>query len=124
MFGFVLVAAAFSVTPQEIETVVVDVPVMLGISSIAEISAYTASEDETDSRPWEMASGKTIYDGAIACPSRLTFGTQVLVEDRLYTCEDRMSRRYRDGNHFDILVGTKEEARVFGRKSLETIVIQ
>ena len=96
---------------------------MLGISYEAEVSAYTASVDETDSRPWEMASGRTVYDGAIACPARIPFGAKVLIGEKTYTCEDRMNGRYRDSNHFDILVGTKAEAFKFGRQSLEIIVI-
>ena len=99
-------------------------PVMLGVSYQAEISAYTASEDETDSRPWEMASGATVYDGALACPARLAFGTRVVVEGRMYVCEDRMNGRYRDSDHFDILMGSKAEAFAFGRQSLEIIIIQ
>lgn len=97
---------------------------MIGIVGIAEVSAYTASEDETDANPTEMASGRTIYPGAIACPSRLAFGTRVVIENTTYVCEDRMAKRYRDKEHFDILVGSKQEAREFGRKKLETVVIQ
>lgn len=98
--------------------------VMLGVSYDAEVSAYTASEDETDSRPWEMASGKTVYDGALACPARLAFGTRVVIQGSIYICEDRMNGRYRDADHFDILMDSKAEAFEFGRQQLSIIVLQ
>lgn len=97
---------------------------MIGVAYDAEVSAYTASVDETDSRPWEMASGRTVYIGAVACPARIPFGAKVLIGDETYTCEDRMNGRYRDSNHFDILVETKAEAFKFGRQHLSVIVIQ
>ena len=97
---------------------------IIGVAYDAEVSAYTASADETDSRPWEMASGRTVYIGAIACPARIPFGAKVLIGDETYTCEDRMNGRYRDSNHFDILVETKAEAFKFGRQNLSVIVIQ
>lgn len=95
----------------------------LAISIEATVTAYSSSEDETDDRPWEMASGRTVYDGAIACPSRFEFGTQVLIGERIFTCEDRMAKRYRDGNHFDIWLGSKGEALQYGKQTLSVLVL-
>lgn len=40
-----------------------------------------------------MASGKRVYDGAIACPRNLKLGTKVEIDGRIYTCEDRYNQR-------------------------------
>jgi 3D (Asp-Asp-Asp) domain-containing protein len=91
---------------------------------LAEVSAYTASEDETDASPDIMASGKKVYNGALACPSRYKFGTKIELEGYgVYTCEDRMNARYRDKNNFDVYLQTKEEAKKFGRKKIAFQVI-
>ena len=126
LFGIMLGVAAFLLMAGqgEAKTEPISTQSFLGVSYPAIVSAYTASEDETDSRPHEMASGRTVYEGALACPSRLKFGTLVLIEDKTFVCEDRMNRRYRNSNHFDILVSSKKEAFAFGRKSLIIIVIQ
>lgn len=86
----------------------------------AEFSAYTASVDETDSSPLVMASGKMVYVGAIACPRSIELGTKVEVRGvGVFTCEDRLGPARIDGNYFDIFKMTKQEARAFGRKTLE-----
>lgn len=89
----------------------------------AEISAYTSSEDETDDTPTITANGETTGPGTIACPSRYKFGTLIEIEDRIYKCNDRMAKRYRDTNHFDIWFETKREALIFGRQKLTVSVI-
>lgn len=81
-------------------------------------SAYTANEAETDSNPTKMASGREVYDGAIACPSQYEFGDKIKVNEKVYTCEDRMASRYRDGEYFDIYMESYDEAIKFGRKTL------
>ena len=86
----------------------------------AEVSAYTNSVEETDDTPNIMASGLTVYEGAIACPRRYPFKTIVEIEDREYICEDRMNIRYT--NHFDIFMYNREEALAFGRQVLEVKV--
>lgn len=83
--------------------------------------AYSSEVCQTDDDPFTMASGKKVYKGAIACPSRFPYGTKVEYEGRVYTCEDRMAKRYRDGNYFDIWMPTREEALEFGRR--ESLVI-
>lgn len=84
----------------------------------AEVTAYSSSEDETDSEPLVMASGDIVYDGAVACPARYEMGTRIIIQGKTYTCLDRMHKRYRDGNYFDIWVTSKEEAFEFGRQQL------
>lgn len=88
----------------------------------AEVSAYTASPDETDNDHNTTASGKVAEGNMIACPSRYEFGTVIEIKGRQYICEDRMNRRYRKGNYFDILMDSKKEAYQWGRKIVEVKV--
>lgn len=84
----------------------------------AEVTAYNATEAQTDDRPWETASGKTVNRFTAACPSFIPFGTMIEVEGRKYVCHDRMNKRYRDDWYIDIIKDTKEEALSFGRQKL------
>lgn len=82
---------------------------------LAEVSAYSSSIDETDDTPFIAANGKRVYNGMIACPSRFPFETEIEILGETYKCGDRMAKRYRDGNHFDVWMESKEEAKSFGR---------
>ena len=81
------------------------------------VTAYTPSPEETDSTPDIMASGKKVYEGAIACPSSIPFGVLIEIDGELYVCEDRTHPRY-EGT-FDILMFSKVEAINFGRQKKE-----
>lgn len=39
-----------------------------------------------------MASGKPVYEGAVACPYSLRLGTKIMIGDDVFTCEDRYAR--------------------------------
>jgi len=90
-------------------------------------SAYNNHEDQTDSDPDIMASNKKVYEGAIACPDKLifkdgrrAFGTKIEIEGLgVFTCEDRMAKRYREMDHFDIFLFSEKEAFTFGRQQLK-----
>lgn len=88
------------------------------------VSAYTASQDETDSDPRIAANNKEIFDGLIACPSRISFGTEIEIKGKTYTCGDRMNKRYRDKEYYDIIVENKEIALQFGRQTLEIKIFE
>lgn len=89
----------------------------------AEISAYTASVDETDANPLIMASGKMVYIGAVACSRDIPLGTKLEIRGRgIYVCEDRMNARYT--NNIDIFMLTKQEAKQFGRKTMDYRVLE
>ena len=85
-------------------------------------SAYTASPEETDADPFTMASGKKVYEGAIA-NNCLPFGTKIEVNGVVKIVEDRMNKRY-DCSHFDIFVASKDEAYEIGRKALTYKVVK
>jgi len=83
----------------------------------AEFSAYNAEEAQTDSDPYTMASGKRVYEGAVA-NNCLPFGTKIKVNGKTKIVEDRMNSRYGCEN-FDIYMESYDEAIAFGRKTME-----
>lgn len=85
---------------------------------IAEVSAYTSSVDETDDDPFITASGSEVRHGTLACPSKLEFGTKVEIDGIVYVCEDRMNKRYREKDNYDIWMESKDVAYEWGRKSI------
>ena len=101
-----------------------------GQSFTANITAYSSSPDETDDSPFYMANGNHVYDGAVACPRSYEFDTKLLINGKIYTCEDRFNKRYelalnKDGMvHIDIWKGSKEEAIEFGRQYLEVVKVE
>ena len=88
----------------------------------AEFTAYSAGDGYTPGTV--MASTQEVYEGAMACPSKYDFGTKIKVNGKIYTCEDRMAKRFRDGEYFDIYMHSQEEALSFGRQKLEYEVIK
>lgn len=88
------------------------------------VTAYSSTPDQTDDSPFIMASGKHVYDGAVAA-NFLPFGTAVrfpdLYGDKVFYVEDRMNRRYKD--RMDIWMTTRGEARSFGLKHTRVEVL-
>lgn len=72
-----------------------------------------------------MASGKKAYIGAAACPKEYKFGTKVMIEGRIVTCEDRTATwiQAKYGSTFDVFAGysssSYEDAVKFGRRELK-----
>ena len=91
-------------------------PAKIEVAAI--VTAYTSSEDETDSTPFLNASGGRPQAGSVACPSKYPFGTLVTIQGQEYKCDDRMSASRRDDSYFDVWMPTKAEAREFGKKIL------
>jgi 3D (Asp-Asp-Asp) domain-containing protein len=87
----------------------------------AEVTAYSSSPDETWGDPFITASGREVYDGLVACPRKYPFGTRFKIGSRIYTCWDRMHKRF--DYRFDIWKPSKEEALQFGRKVLTVEVL-
>jgi 3D (Asp-Asp-Asp) domain-containing protein len=114
----VMVYKANATLPEKVEREISDQP---QDSLVAEFSAYTARVEETDNDPITMASGRSVYDGAIA-NNCLPFGTRIEVNGKVKVVEDRMNSRY-DCNHFDIFFSDYDEAIQFGRKELSYKII-
>jgi 3D (Asp-Asp-Asp) domain-containing protein len=90
-------------------------------TELGEFTAYSVGDGFTPGE--KMASGKEVYEGAIACPNRFNFGQKIKVDDKIYTCEDRMAERFREGNFFDIYMNNVSEALAFGRQQKEFTII-
>lgn len=118
-----IIAAGLTWTFTHASTLTYTAPTLVPVEKVsAVVTAYTSSEDETDDTPFITASGSRTGPGVVACPSKYPFGTKVEIAGREYVCEDRMARRYRDGEYFDIWVETKREAFAWGRKELLVII--
>lgn len=84
-------------------------------------SAYNAEESQTDSDPFTMASGKKVYEGAVA-NNCLPFGTKIKVNGKIKVVEDRMNSRY-GCEYFDIYMTEYDEAVKFGRKEIAYTIL-
>jgi 3D (Asp-Asp-Asp) domain-containing protein len=93
------------------------------IAVLVEITAYNPVMGQTDETPFIMASGKTVYQGAVALSRDLErdlglkFGDTIEIDGfGQFMFEDRMNRRWK--RRVDILLFCPEKARQFGvRKS-------
>jgi 3D (Asp-Asp-Asp) domain-containing protein len=92
------------------------------IAKSGEWTAYNSEIGQTDGDPYTMASGKKVYEGAIA-NNCLDFGTKVKVNGKVKIVEDRMNSRYGCEN-FDIYMESHEEAIKFGRQELAYEIIK
>ena len=89
---------------------------------VAEVSAYTATDDQCGKSDGITASGTHVKQGrTIASPSWIPFGTKVIINGRSYVAEDRGSAI--QGNCIDIYMNSREAAMEFGRKELEVTVV-
>lgn len=90
----------------------------------ASVSAYTSRAEETDNTPFITANGDHVYSGGVACPSRYKFGTKVLIDGKTFKCNDRMNKRYRDGNYFDVWFQDYDLAVEHGRRQVEISIVE
>lgn len=89
---------------------------------VAEVSAYTASDDECGNHEGITASGTHVKQGrTIAAPSWIPFGTKVIIGGHEYLVEDRGG--YISDNRLDIYMDSREDAMEFGRKELEVTMV-
>ncbi len=79
------------------------------------VTAYSSTPDQTDSSPFETASGTQVRDGVFAA-NFLPIGTRVKIPefygDKVFIVEDRMNARYHV--HGDIWMETREAAKTWG----------
>lgn len=76
-------------------------------------SAYSSTEAQTDGDPFTTASGTQVRPGIIAA-NFLPLGTTVLIDDHVYTIEDRLNSRYDNQYMIDVWMGSEAEAFGFG----------
>lgn len=84
-----------------------------------EVTKYSSEVGQTDDSPFITANGDHVGKGTIACPGNLAFGTKVEILGEKYTCNDRMNKRYRDGNYFDVWTEETSDAIEWGRQQQE-----
>lgn len=95
--------------------------IFMGVEKTAIVSAYNSEVGQTDDTPFIMASGRHVYDGAVANNCH-PFGTKLIINDKTYTVWDRMNSRY-DCDHYDIWMESKADALHFGRQTLPVVVV-
>ena len=84
---------------------------------VAEVRAYTATDDQCGKSDGITASGTHAKQGrTIAAPSWIPFGTTVVINGISYVCEDRGG--YIQDNRLDIYTDSREDAVEFGSKSI------
>lgn len=92
---------------------------------VVPVTAYSSTPDQTDDSPFIMASGRHVYDGAIAA-NFLPIGTKVrfpeMYGNKVFTVEDRMNKRY--SYKMDIWMETRGEAMKFGFRNLKYEIVK
>lgn len=88
------------------------------------VTGYSSEISQTDSTPFITASGTKVRDGVIACPTYLDFGSKIIIDGEIYTCEDRMKQTEPYKYYFDIWFATREEALEWGKQLIEIKKIQ
>lgn len=94
-----------------------------------EVTAYTNGYESTSKNPDHpeygiTASGKpTQKHSTIACPPSMDFGTQIYIPkmNNIYTCSDRGADIVE--GRLDIYMSSLEDARAFGRRTLEIEIL-
>lgn len=81
------------------------------------VTGYSSTPDQTDGDPFTTASGTTVHKGTMACPAQYPFGTKISIQGRgSYICEDRGGKI--KGNHFDMWFESREEALLWGKRTV------
>lgn len=88
------------------------------------LTAYSSTPEETDSTPHLTAQNTPVREGIVAA-NFLPFGTRIKIPsvfgDREFVVEDRMHRR--KTNFVDVWMPTKEEAKAFGIRQADILVV-
>ena len=84
---------------------------------VAEVTAYTASDEECGKSDGITASGVRAIEGITIAADDLPFGTEVTIQGRNYVVQDRFDGGYH--NRIDIFMEDSEAAMEFGRKKME-----
>ena len=91
-----------------------------------EVSAYTASVEETDANPCQSADGTDVCaknNFRVVASNGYSFATPIYISGRRFEVRDRMAKRY-SRNFLDLLFKTREEAINFGRHKIKATVYE
>jgi len=117
-----LIVTGISVSPKTVPTVTVIGREIQNLGKL-NVTAYTASVEETDDTPFITASNQQVRVGICALSRDiekdfgLKFGDEIIIEGLgKFEFQDRMNKRLK--KHVDIFMSSKFEAFKFGRKKL------
>lgn len=107
-------------TPNEVQiAAMTEIPPMPKQVIQVTVTAYSSTEDQTDSTPFHTANGREVEDGVVAA-NFLPLGTALRIPeafgDKVFTVEDRMHERF--DRRLDIWMPTRESAQAFGIRYL------
>ncbi len=100
------------------------------IKMIVNATGYSSERAQTDDTPFYTANGKKVYDGLVAA-NFLAFGMEIMIPelygDKVFKVDDRMNGRYtrelKKDHRIDIWFAKTSDARKFGQKKIEIIVL-
>lgn len=94
-------------------------------TKIVTLTAYSSTPDQTDSTPFITAYNTFVRDGIVAA-NFLKFGTKIKIPryfgDKIFVVEDRMHQRF--SQRVDIWFPTRQEAKNFGIKTTELVILE
>lgn len=85
----------------------------------AVVTAYTCHESRGDCI--NARGYRPIENFSIACPRAIALGTQISLEGRQFTCDDRLNAKF--PYRYDRYMENPEEAKAFGKQTLEVTII-
>lgn len=88
---------------------------------IGKVTMYNSVPEQTDDTPFITASGETVRDGIVA-NNCLDFGTQVMIDGKVYEVQDRKNSRY-GCEWFDIWSRSVDEALEYGVQEHQVSVV-
>ena len=91
------------------------------------VSAYSSTENQTDSTPTITATLETCYYGGCAVSKKMEkiapMGSKIIFDSREYYVNDRMNEKW-EGWMVDIWMETKEDATIYGRQRKPVVVVE
>lgn len=90
----------------------------------AVVTGFNTVEEQTDSTPCEAAGGNICgRKNVAACPRKYPIGTKVMIKGEVYTCLDRLAKKY--DNRFDLSFDKNvEAAKQWGKQTLVVTILQ
>lgn len=98
------------------------------LAFITQYSILSSCHNKNKAGECLMASGKVVYEGAVACSRSIKLKTRVEIDGKQYTCDDRYSRsldKKRGLPTFDIYTTSSvKEIKKFGLKKRNVIIYE
>ena len=102
---------------EENSLIAVSVPVFIQVRTLGyrTLTAYNSVPEQTDSTPCISASGMNVCETSrnIVATNELPFGTELFIEGEIWEVQDRMNKKYKNGE-IDLLMDSYEDAKNWG----------